>query len=42
MFVSLDNLTSSSLTRERLGWSPAHRSLIQDLEQEAYFNSRKS
>jgi nucleoside-diphosphate-sugar epimerase len=29
--VSLDNPTSSALTRERLRWQPAHRGLIEDL-----------
>jgi nucleoside-diphosphate-sugar epimerase len=39
-FIAVDNPTSSSLTRKRLGWRPAHRDLIQDLEQGSYFDSR--
>ena len=34
---STDNLTSSALTRERLGWRPVHPALIQDLEEGHYF-----
>jgi nucleoside-diphosphate-sugar epimerase len=37
-FVSLDNPTSSELTRQRLGWEPTHRSLIEDLDHGHYFN----
>jgi hypothetical protein len=36
--VSLDNLTSSELTRQRLGWQPTHPGLIADLDQGHYFN----
>jgi nucleoside-diphosphate-sugar epimerase len=36
-FVSLDNPTSSELTRELLGWEPTHEGLIEDLEQGHYF-----
>ena len=39
-FVAMDNPTSSSLTRKRMGWRPAQRDLIQDLEQGSYFDSR--
>jgi nucleoside-diphosphate-sugar epimerase len=36
-FIALDNPTSSRLTRERLGWEPAHPGLIEDLEEGHYF-----
>jgi len=36
--VSVDNPTSSALTRERLGWQPQGPSLIADIEQGHYFN----
>lgn len=36
-FVRLDNPTSNTLTRERLGWRPTHPGLIEDLEQGHYF-----
>jgi nucleoside-diphosphate-sugar epimerase len=42
MVAPVDNLTSSSLTRKRLGWRPTHPNLIQDLEQGPYFDSRQS
>jgi nucleoside-diphosphate-sugar epimerase len=35
--VSLDNPTSSELTRELVGWRPTHPGLIADLEQGHYF-----
>ena len=35
--VSLDNPTSSALTRERFGWVPAHPGLISDIENGHYF-----
>lgn len=35
--VQVDNPTSSELTRERLGWSPTHPGLIEDLDQGHYF-----
>ncbi|MGW6752201.1 SDR family oxidoreductase [Streptomyces sp. NPDC055006] len=35
--VSLDNPTSSALTRERFGWAPAHPGLIADIEDGHYF-----
>ncbi|HLW70773.1 MAG TPA: SDR family oxidoreductase [Candidatus Binataceae bacterium] len=41
-FIAMDNPTSSSLTRKRVGWRPAQRDLIQDLDQGSYFDSRKS
>jgi nucleoside-diphosphate-sugar epimerase len=31
-FVAVDNPASSALTQERLGWRPAHRGLIADIE----------
>jgi len=37
-FVAMDNPTSSSLTRKLLGWHPAQRELIEDLEQGSYFD----
>ncbi len=36
-FVALDNLTSSELTRQLLGWEPNHVGLIEDLEARHYF-----
>ncbi|MER6565209.1 SDR family oxidoreductase [Streptomyces sp. NPDC001093] len=36
--VSLDNPTSSALTRKQLGWHPAHPALIPDLDNGHYFN----
>jgi nucleoside-diphosphate-sugar epimerase len=41
-FIAMDNPTSSSLTRKRVGWRPAQRNLIQDLELGSYFDSLKS
>ena len=37
VFVSLDNPTSSALTRELLRWEPVHRGLLADLEEGRYF-----
>ncbi len=37
-FFSMDNPTSSTLTRELLGWRPVHPALIPDLEEGHYFN----
>ena len=37
--VSADNPTSSTLTRELLGWSPYHPGLIADLEDGHYFKA---
>jgi nucleoside-diphosphate-sugar epimerase len=39
-FVTLDNPTSSQLTRERLGWEPAHPGLLEDLHDGHYFTER--
>ncbi len=36
--ASTDNLASSALTQERLGWQPVNPGLIADLEQGHYFN----
>ncbi len=36
--ASLDNPTSSALTRKLLGWQPVHPGLIADIEQGHYFN----
>jgi nucleoside-diphosphate-sugar epimerase len=36
-FSSMDNPTSSALTRELLGWQPVQPALIQDLEEGPYF-----
>jgi len=36
-FVSIDNPTSSELTRAWLGWRPTHPGLIEDLDQGHYF-----
>lgn len=33
LFSSMDNVTSSALTRELLGWRPVHPTLVQDLEE---------
>ncbi len=38
-FLTVDNPTSSALTRELLGWRPVHPSLIQDLEEGHYFDN---
>jgi nucleoside-diphosphate-sugar epimerase len=37
-FVSLDNPTSSELTRHGLDWQPVHPGLIEDLDQGHYFD----
>jgi nucleoside-diphosphate-sugar epimerase len=37
-FVSLDNPTSSELTRQWLGWEPTHPGLIDDLDDGHYFD----
>jgi nucleoside-diphosphate-sugar epimerase len=38
-FVSLDNPTSSELTRELLTWEPTHPGLIEDLDDGHYFEA---
>lgn len=37
--IAVDNPASSALTRERLGWQPAHPGLIEDLEHGRYFGA---
>src|SRR6202034_264597 len=36
-FVGIDNPTSSSLTRETLGWSPQEPGLLADMKESGYF-----
>jgi nucleoside-diphosphate-sugar epimerase len=36
-FVSLDNPTSSTLTRELLDWEPTHPGLVDDIDEGHYF-----
>jgi len=36
-FAQMDNPTSSAITRELLGWAPAHPGLIADLDEGHYF-----
>jgi nucleoside-diphosphate-sugar epimerase len=38
-FVARDNPVSSALTRERLGWAPAHAGLLDDLAEGHYFDN---
>jgi nucleoside-diphosphate-sugar epimerase len=38
---SIDNPTSSALTRELLGWQPVHSTLIQDLEEGHFFDNER-
>ena len=38
--IGMDCPTSSRLTRERLGWNPTRRTLIEDLEQGTYFDNQ--
>ena len=38
MFVGIDNPTSSTLTREALGWQPEHPGLVTDLREAGYFS----
>jgi nucleoside-diphosphate-sugar epimerase len=38
-FLGLDSPASSALTRELLGWQPAHPGLIDDLDQGHYFHT---
>ncbi len=37
-FVSIDNPTSSALTREALGWSPKESGLLMDMRESGYFS----
>jgi nucleoside-diphosphate-sugar epimerase len=39
-FVATDNLTSSELTRQWIGWAPTEPGLIEDLEAGHYFEQR--
>jgi nucleoside-diphosphate-sugar epimerase len=41
-FVSIDNPTSSAITREQLGWQPTQLGLIADLEKGGYFKDEVS
>jgi nucleoside-diphosphate-sugar epimerase len=41
-FWGLDAPASSALTQERMGWTPAHVGLIQDLDQGHYFAEARS
>ncbi|MGC4754742.1 SDR family oxidoreductase [Micromonospora trifolii] len=38
-FAQMDNPTSSALTRELLGWAPAHPGLLADLDEGHYFRA---
>ncbi|MEW9527422.1 SDR family oxidoreductase [Microbispora sp. NPDC049125] len=38
-FAQLDNPASAAITRELLGWTPAHPGLIADLDEEHYFQA---
>lgn len=38
-FAGMNNPSSSELTREWLGWQPTHPGLLEDLENENYFDS---
>ena len=40
-FLAADNPVSSTLTRELLGWQPAHPGLIEDLDKGHYFHGRQ-
>ena len=42
MFLGLDAPTSSTLTRQRLGWTPTHHGLIADLQGGRYFDGSAS
>jgi nucleoside-diphosphate-sugar epimerase len=37
-FVAIDNPTSSTLTREALGWSPKEAGLLTDMRESGYFS----
>ena len=41
-FLAADNPASSTLTRELLGWQPAHPGLIEDLDKGHYFHGRSA
>jgi nucleoside-diphosphate-sugar epimerase len=41
-FLAADNPASSTLTRELLGWQPAHPGLIDDLDKGHYFHGRSA
>src|SRR5713101_3049196 len=41
-FLAADNPVSSTLTRELLGWQPAHPGLIEDLDKGHYFDGRSA
>ena len=41
-FLAADNPVSSTLTRELLGWQPAHPGLIEDLDKGHYFHVRSA
>ena len=41
MFLGLNAPASSTLTRERLDWTPSHRGLIADLEEGSYFDGAR-
>ncbi|BDG10766.1 SDR family oxidoreductase [Anaeromyxobacter paludicola] len=38
MFFAIDQPASSALTRERMGWTPTHPGLVEDLEAGHYFD----
>jgi hypothetical protein len=40
-FSSVDNVTSSALTRKRLRWQPVHPTLIQNLEEGHFFDNER-
>ncbi|HZZ83406.1 MAG TPA: hypothetical protein VFE30_02625 [Anaeromyxobacteraceae bacterium] len=38
MFFAIDQPASSALTRERVGWTPTHPGLVEDLEAGHYLD----
>lgn len=38
LFVGIDNLVSSDITRELLGWQPREKGLLADIQQSGYFS----
>ncbi len=40
-FVTIDNPTSSALTRNSLGWRPQERELLGDMRESGYFSDNK-